>query len=80
MYTVDSLLTGNWTDLADSLRHLVLPASVLGCYTLSLITRFSRASVLDVLGQEYVFAAVGKGCPLGPWCSATCCGPHCCRS
>jgi len=63
MYTVDSLLTGNWTDLADSLRHLVLPASVLGCYTLSLITRFSRASVLDVLGQEYVFAAVGKGLP-----------------
>ena len=60
MYTVDSLLTGNWT---DSLRHLVLPASVLGCYTLSLITRFSRASVLDVLGQEYVFAAVGKGLP-----------------
>jgi len=63
MYTVDSLLAGNWTDLADSLRHLVLPASVLGCYTLSLITRFSRASVLDVLGQEYVLAAVGKGLP-----------------
>ena len=63
MYTVDSLLAGNWTDLADSLRHLVLPAAVLGTYTLSLITRFSRVSVLDVLGQEYVLAAVGKGLP-----------------
>jgi peptide/nickel transport system permease protein len=63
MYTVDSLLTGNWTDFVDASRHLILPAAVLACYTLSLITRFSRSSVLDVLNQEYVLAAVGKGLP-----------------
>jgi peptide/nickel transport system permease protein len=63
LYTVDSLLTGNWTDLADAARHLVLPAGVLACYTLSLITRFSRTSILDVLGQDYIRAARAKGLP-----------------
>jgi peptide/nickel transport system permease protein len=63
LYTVDSLLTGNWNDLADAARHLVLPASVLACYTVSLIARFSRSAVLDVLGQDYVRAARAKGLP-----------------
>jgi peptide/nickel transport system permease protein len=63
LYTVDSLLTGNWVDLGDAARHLVLPASVLACYTLSLITRFSRTSILDVLNQDYVRAARAKGLP-----------------
>jgi peptide/nickel transport system permease protein len=63
LYTVDSLLTGNWADLGDAARHLVLPASVLACYTVSLITRFSRTSVLDVLGQDYIRAARAKGLP-----------------
>jgi peptide/nickel transport system permease protein len=63
LYTVDSLLTGNWVDLGDAARHLVLPAAVLACYTLSLITRFSRTSILDVLNQDYVRAARAKGLP-----------------
>jgi peptide/nickel transport system permease protein len=63
LYTVDSALTGNWADLEDAARHLVLPALVLGCYTVSLITRYSRASFLDVLDQEYIPAARAKGLP-----------------
>jgi ABC-type dipeptide/oligopeptide/nickel transport system permease component len=63
LYTVDSLLTGNWTDLWDSIRHLVLPACVLACYTISFVARFSRAAILEVLSRDYVQAARAKGLP-----------------
>jgi peptide/nickel transport system permease protein len=47
--------------LLDLLRHLVLPALVLGLSNTGAVIRFARNSVLDVLGQEYVRAARAKG-------------------
>ena len=47
--------------LAERLYHLVLPASVLGIVNSALITRFTRASMLDVLGEDYVRTARAKG-------------------
>jgi peptide/nickel transport system permease protein len=61
MYTVDSLLTGNWPDLASSVRHLVLPGLVLASVYLGLVTRITRSSMLEVLGADYVRTARGKG-------------------
>lgn len=64
-YTVDALMAGQWATFVNALRHLVLPAIVLGSYTTGLITRVTRSSMLEVLGQPYVRTAQAKG--LGEW-------------
>ena len=46
---------------ADRLQHLLLPALVLGVLNSALIIRFTRASVLDILGEDYVRTARAKG-------------------
>jgi len=61
--TIDSLLAGQWSTFTDALSHLVLPALVLATPVTSLITRFTRAAVLEVLGNDYVQAARAKGLP-----------------
>lgn len=52
---------GGEAALVDRLRHLVLPSTVLGFVFGSEILRYVRASMLDVLGQDYVTAARAKG-------------------
>jgi len=49
--------------LAARLHTLVLPATVLGVLNSALIIRFTRASMLDVLGEDYVRTARAKGLP-----------------
>ena len=61
LYTLDSLLTGNFKMLADSLKHLVLPAIVLSYAQLATITRQVRSSMLEVLNQEYIRTARANG-------------------
>jgi peptide/nickel transport system permease protein len=61
MVAVDALLAGDWAALQDALRHLVLPAAVLGYYQTGLITRMTRGSLLEVLRQDYVRTARAKG-------------------
>ena len=65
LYTVDSLLAGDFELFRMALSHLALPALVLGIYTVGLLTRFTRASVLEILGNDYVRAARAKG--LSEW-------------
>ncbi|HWP46065.1 MAG TPA: ABC transporter permease [Candidatus Limnocylindrales bacterium] len=60
-YIVDSLLTGNWAALKDTLWHLILPAVALGTIPLSLIARMTRSSMLEVLQQEFIRTAYAKG-------------------
>lgn len=60
-YTVDALIAGDWPAFVDALRRLILPAIVLGWAVLGIITRLVRASMLDVLGQDYILAARSKG-------------------
>jgi peptide/nickel transport system permease protein len=47
--------------LAERLHALMLPATVLGLLNSALIIRFTRASMLDVLGEDYVRTARSKG-------------------
>jgi len=61
MYTIDSLIAGEWSTFWNALSHLILPGLVLILYTVGLLVRFSRSAVLDVLNQEYVLAARAKG-------------------
>ncbi|HEX7748947.1 MAG TPA: ABC transporter permease [Bordetella sp.] len=52
---------GPGASIGDRLSHLILPAVVLGLVNSALITRFIRASMLDVLRDDYVRTARAKG-------------------
>ncbi|CAG7608716.1 ABC transporter permease [Leucobacter soli] len=58
---LDAISTGQATILVSAMKHLILPAIVLGLGTLALIIRITRASVLEVLGNDYVRAGRAKG-------------------
>jgi len=60
-YTIDALLDGNIGLFGQALHHLILPALVLAAFNVSLLTRFTRSSVLEVIGNDYVRAARAKG-------------------
>ncbi len=62
-YVLDSLLTWNLPALVSSLRHLVLPAAALSTIPMAVIARMMRASLLEVLSQEYIRTAEAKGLP-----------------
>ena len=47
--------------LMERIHYLVLPSVVLGVLNSALIIRFTRASMLDVLGEDYVRTARAKG-------------------
>jgi peptide/nickel transport system permease protein len=61
LYVIDSLLAGDWETFKDALAHLVLPSIVLAAATLGLITRTTRASMLESMQQDYVRVARSKG-------------------
>lgn len=58
---VDSALAGEWAVFASALRHLVLPASILGYFSLAYVSRMTRGFMIQELGQEYVVTARLKG-------------------
>lgn len=61
LYLVDSALAGDWDTFKDALAHLILPSIVLAAATLGLITRTTRAAMLESLQQDYVRVARAKG-------------------
>ncbi len=60
-FVLDGLLTREFDASWDALKHLVLPAITLGVIPLAVIVRITRASVLDVLNEDYVRTAEAKG-------------------
>jgi peptide/nickel transport system permease protein len=58
---VDAVVAGRGDVVADALKHLALPALVLASYSLGVITRVMRGSMLDVLSEDYVRTARAKG-------------------
>ena len=63
LYLVDALLAGNLSAFWDVLEHLILPAVALGSIPLAIITRITRAAVLDVQNEDYIRTARAKGLP-----------------
>jgi len=61
LFLIDAALNGDWDAFKDALAHLILPASVLAAATLGLITRTTRASMLESMQQDYVRVARSKG-------------------
>ncbi|UCM90602.1 ABC transporter permease [Streptomyces marincola] len=60
-FVLDGLLTGEWDASWDALQHLALPGIALASIPLALIVRITRASVLEVLSEDYVRTAESKG-------------------
>ena len=58
---LDAALAGEWAGFRNALSHLVLPASLLGYFSLAYISRMTRSFMLAELAQEYIVAARAKG-------------------
>jgi peptide/nickel transport system permease protein len=63
--TADIATFGEPFSIGDRIRHLLLPASILGLANAAPLMRYTRASVLEVLRREYMTTARAKGLP--PW-------------
>ncbi len=62
---VDSLIAGERDVFLNALSRIVLPATILGFFSLAYIARMTRSFMLDQLSQEYVTTARVKG--LSEW-------------
>jgi peptide/nickel transport system permease protein len=62
-YFLDAIINRDPGAFWDTARHLILPAIALGSIPLAIITRITRASVLDVQNEDYVRTARAKGLP-----------------
>ena len=60
-YLLDTLLTRNWVAFKDVFMHILLPAVTLAAYPIGLIARMTRASMLEVLEQDYIRTARAYG-------------------
>ncbi|MGH6810129.1 MAG: ABC transporter permease [Ensifer adhaerens] len=60
-YLFDALWQRQWDVLWDVFRHIILPASLLGYFSLAYISRMTRSFMLNELQQEYIVAARAKG-------------------
>ncbi|MEK1939788.1 MAG: ABC transporter permease subunit [Pseudomonas sp.] len=58
---IDTLLSDEEGAFVDALRHLILPAIVLGTIPLAVIARMTRSAMLEVLREDYVRTARAKG-------------------
>jgi peptide/nickel transport system permease protein len=61
--TIDTLIAGETDLFWNAVAHLILPASLLGYYSLAYISRMTRSLMLSQLRQEYVLTARVKGVP-----------------
>ena len=61
MFVLDGIITREWDAAWDALKHLILPAVALSTIPFAVIFRITRASVLDVLDEDYVRTAEAKG-------------------
>lgn len=60
-YLLDSAWQGQWDVFADAFRHIILPAALLGYFSLAYISRMTRSFMLNEMAQEYIVAARAKG-------------------
>lgn len=61
MVTVDTLLVGEFDAWISAVQHLFMPAAVIGIYSMALISRMMRSSMLEVVRQDYIRTARAKG-------------------
>lgn len=60
-YVLDGIMTREWDAALNAMVHLALPAIALGTIPLAIIVRITRASVAEVMHEDYVRTAESKG-------------------
>lgn len=60
-YLIDTLIQGNFSHLNIVVKHLILPACVLGTISMAIIARITRSSMLEVMRSDYIRTAQAKG-------------------
>ncbi len=58
---IDSVIAGEWDVFWNAVGHVILPASILGYFSLAYISRMTRSFMLEQLQQEYITTARVKG-------------------
>ncbi|MFC7044390.1 ABC transporter permease [Halobacteriaceae archaeon GCM10025711] len=61
LITVDTLIQGDFAAFQSAVMHLIMPAGVIGIYSMALISRMMRSSMLEVIRQDYMRTARAKG-------------------
>ncbi|MDP9472030.1 MAG: ABC transporter permease [Chloroflexota bacterium] len=61
MVTVDAILARDWDALRSVLRHMVMPAVVLGSFAMGIVARMLRSSLVAAMSDDYVRTARAKG-------------------
>ncbi|WOC17090.1 ABC transporter permease [Pseudochrobactrum sp. MP213Fo] len=61
LYILDAIIQRQWDALSNIISHIILPASLLGYFSLAYISRMTRSFMLNELDQEYIVAARAKG-------------------
>ena len=61
LYVLDGLLSGDFALMGDALAHVILPALVLGFFTMGLITRQTRSNLLETMSMDYIRTGRAKG-------------------
>jgi ABC-type dipeptide/oligopeptide/nickel transport system permease component len=61
LLTIDSLLNGDISSMIQSLRYLILPSLSIALSSLPMLSRITRASLIDVLGEDYIKTARATG-------------------
>lgn len=60
---IDTLMAGEWSAFGNAISHLILPAGILGYFSMAYIARMTRSLMIEQLSQEYILAARAKGVP-----------------
>lgn len=61
LFILDTIVQGNWRALGDVLLHLILPTVALALYSMAIITRMTRSSMVNSLNEDFVRTARAKG-------------------
>lgn len=58
---IDCIIAGEWDIFWNAVSHLILPASLLGYYSMAYLSRMTRSFMIEQLRQEYILTARVKG-------------------
>lgn len=64
-FIIDTIASGDFEALGNTLQHLVLPTLALSLYSMAIITRMTRSSMVETLNADYIRTARAKGLPKG---------------
>jgi peptide/nickel transport system permease protein len=63
LYTIDSVLTGNFATLTNAVWHLILPAFALALGPIAQEARIMRSAVVENLRRDYTLSEISHGFP-----------------